>query len=654
MCGFAGFRLVQQGLSTHPEQLLTKMADVITHRGPDDDGIWFDNTHNVGLCHRRLAIQDLSPLGAQPMRSSSGRYVIAFNGEIYNFLELKQTLEISGVTFQGHSDTEVMLACFEKWGLLSALEKFEGMFAFALVDRQENSLHLARDRMGEKPLYYGLQKNNAFVFGSELKSLRCLPDFDGEIDRDALALLLRHNYIPAPYSIYKSVRKLEPGSVLTLSLNSNHGEPSIERYWDLPSIYSSTNIITDRQYAENELERLIKRSIKQQMISDVPLGAFLSGGVDSSAVVALMQEQSNRPVKTFSIGFNEPKYNEAEFAKSVAQHLKTDHTEFYVDAHDTLNVIPDLPTMFDEPFADSSQIPTYLVCKMAKKEVTVALSGDGGDELFCGYERFFSNVKRWSNSQNPSLVELIKQLLINKVPPSIFASVIQAVVPSQKHLSKPHIIEKLLTNKSIASATSLQEQYTSSISYWANPSVLVKGAKESKTFLNSQSVEGCNGDLYRELMLLDTGSYLPDDILVKVDRAAMFTSLETRVPFLNHKIVEFAASIDSSLNTDGITGKHLLRSILYKYVPKSLIERPKRGFAVPLEYWLRSDLKQWAADLLQEDKIKREGFFDEKVVSRLWSEHQSGLVDHSFHLWGILTFQAWLENTANSSLGGNL
>jgi asparagine synthase (glutamine-hydrolysing) len=648
MCGFAGFRLRADNVQFDPSALLRAMGERIRHRGPDGEGQWFDPGTGLGLCHRRLAIQDISESGAQPMTSASGRYLIVFNGEIYNFMELRAALADRAVAFRGHSDTEVMLACFDCWGVRAAIERFEGMFAFALFDRQENMLYLVRDRMGEKPLYYGWHRQQTLLFGSELKALRCHPHFDDTIDRDALALLLRHNYIPAPYSIYSAVRKLEPGCLLSLRLDEAQPSPRIERYWSLPDACLQAPGGEGREDARQQLESLLERSVRQQMIADVPLGAFLSGGVDSSAVVALMQSVSTQPVKTFSIGFHEDKYNEANYAAAVARHLGTDHTELYVRADDSRDVITSLPEIYDEPFADSSQIPTWLVSRLAREHVTVALSGDGGDELFCGYDRYFDSVREWRRLQASGLSGTLERMLLAG-PPALLAPLAKLLVPGQGGLPLAHVRDKLATRAGLLSAGTLAEYYRRRVSYWRAPENIVKGAGETGGW--SGIAARLPADEYRQLMLLDAMTYLPDDILVKVDRAAMANSLETRIPLLNHKLVEFAARIPLAYLTDGVTGKHILRDILYRHVPKALIERPKMGFAVPVAEWLRGPLRDWSADLLNHDRLVAQGYLDADVIDRVWREHVNGRADHSFRLWGVLCFQAWLDHSMQGTGG---
>ena len=649
MCGFAGYRLAPGHTLVSPRECLQEMGEAIRHRGPDADGVWFNPQHGLGFSHRRLSIQDVSPLGSQPMQSASGRYTIVFNGEIYNFLELRNELTRLGHTFRGGSDTEVMLAAIEAYGLKSAVVRFEGMFGFALFDARQSLLHLVRDRMGEKPVYFGWQKNNTFLFGSELHALRCHPDFDDAIDRNAIGTLLKHNYIPAPRSVYRSTRKLEPASILTLDLASSRPDYRLEHYWSLPDCYCQPFEEGDRTVLVDRLEQLLSGSIRQQMISDVPLGAFLSGGVDSSTVVALMQAQSSVPVNTFTIGFEEAEFNEAGYASDIAAHLGTRHTELYVTANDSLNVIPELPSIYDEPFADSSQIPTYLVCKLARQQVTVSLSGDGGDELFCGYQRYFDDVRGWQRSHNHRMKRLIRRVLSRAVPGPVLAALIKLLLSSQRGYSISYIEEKLSRQLDMDNSATLQEYYANRIIYWPDSSGIVLGTDNTDTLLNTLDAAAFAKDEYRQLMLLDSLTYLPDDILVKVDRAAMANSLETRIPFLNHKIVEFAARIPSAWQVDGRSGKLLLRDILYKHVPVALIEREKKGFAVPMKYWLRTSLRDWATDMLNHDKLEAQGYLDAAKVARKLHEHLEGRADHSFQLWGILCFQAWMEHAACST-----
>ncbi|MDF0750463.1 asparagine synthase (glutamine-hydrolyzing) [Marinobacter sp. 71-i] len=641
MCGIAGFAGPDlPGSKEQYESILDGMGQAILHRGPDAGGVWFSGEMGLGLSHRRLSIIDLSEFGAQPMASESGRYVISFNGEVYNFRNLKTELEGAGARFRGHSDTEVMLAAFEAWGVEQALARFSGMFAFALADRKELKLYLARDRMGEKPLYYGWQ-GSALVFGSELKALQQHPQWKGEINRSALPLLVRHNLIPAPHTIYSGIFKLPPSSFITIDLagieSGRLPEPS--RYWRLEDQFTESRDWTV-ETAANHLEELLTEVIGEQMVSDVPLGAFLSGGVDSSTVVALMQKQASTPVKTFSIGFNEEGFNEAEHAAAVAQHLGTDHTELYVTEQDALKVIPLLGKIYDEPFADSSQIPTFLVSEMTRKKVTVALSGDGGDELFCGYTRYPGMLRGWQ--RRGSLGSRLKSLA-SLLPPGLAAQAIRTLVPSQKERSADAIQFRLARARATASAHNLSEFYRQSVSVWPDPAMALGESGEGSYGLTGPLPAEVPDEDLKTLMWRDLNWYLPDDILTKVDRAAMACSLETRIPMLNHRVVSFAMGLPATLSMQGNVGKQVLRSVLYRHVPRELIERPKQGFAVPVAAWLRGSLREWAEDLLDPLRLREQGYWKTAMVRQVWSEHLSGREDYSFELWGILMFQAWLK-----------
>lgn len=641
LCGFAGYVRNSSGPfdEAASEATLRSMAESIRHRGPDSEGIWLNESCSLGLSHRRLSILDLSPMGHQPMASASGRFIIAFNGEIYNFRFLRSELAEQGIHFRGHSDTEVVLAAFEAWGIEQALNRFAGMFALAVVDRTEQRLHLARDRMGEKPLYYGWQ-GNSLLFGSELKALQQHPDWCGEINRKALPLLLRHNLIPAPHSIYAGVRKLLPASMVTFDLSSlNTGVlPMPERYWRLEDQFvESRNWTVDT--SADHLEQLLTEVVGEQMVSDVPLGAFLSGGVDSSTVVALMQKQASTPVKTFSIGFAEEGFNEAEHAAAVARHLGTDHTELYVTEQDALKVIPQLGRMYDEPFADSSQIPTFLVSEMARKKVTVALSGDGGDELFCGYTRYPVTVSAWNHrgAFKPRV-----ESLFARIPESLSVPAARAFMPSQRHRSNGGISFRLDATRAVAGAGDLSEFYRRRVSFWPYPGKALTMADEPIYGLNAPLPQSVPDNDLKTLMWRDLNWYLPDDILVKVDRAAMACSLETRIPMLDHRVVSFALSLPTSLNVKDGVGKQVLRSVLYRHVPRELIDRPKQGFAVPIASWLRGALREWAEALLEPSRLREQGYWEVETVRWFWDEHLSGREDYSFQLWGILMFQNWL------------
>ena len=663
MCGLTGFFQLGGFSAADAKAMATAMAQRIVHRGPDDGGVWADADAGLVLAHRRLSILDLSPAGHQPMLSTSERYVIVFNGEIYNHLELRRELEASNlhphprkereisfegggnVAWRGHSDTETLLAGFEAWGVEATLKKTVGMFALALWDRAERTLTLARDRTGEKPLYYGWQ-GDTFLFGSELKALKAHPAFRGEIDRDALSLLLRHNYIPAPYSIYKGIRKLPPGTYLHLLMGKREGEPV--HYWALREVAErgpAQPFAGSETEAVLALEALLLESIGLQMIADVPLGAFLSGGVDSSTVVALMQAQSSRPVKTFTIGFHEVGYDEAKHARAVARHLGTEHTELYVTPEQAQAVIPQLPALYDEPFADSSHIPTFLVSQLAKRHVTVSLSGDAGDELFGGYNRYFWATSIWRKLGRIPVP--LRKMAASSL--SIFSTQawnrlyapVSGLLPLRLRVAQPG--DKVHKLAEILAASSPEEIYRGLVSHWKHPANVVIGATEPPTALTDRSSWPAMHDFAQRMMYLDAMSYLPDDILVKVDRAAMGVSLETRVPLLDHRVVEFAWRLPLSMKIRQDRGKWILRQVLYKYVPKELMERPKMGFGVPIDSWLRGPLRDWAAALLDEARLKREGFFNPVPIRQKWREHLSGERNWQYYLWDVLMFQAWLE-----------
>lgn len=645
MCGLTGFLNACNGVNRELAQhWLYDMANAIARRGPDNDGYWIDPDAGFGLAHRRLAIVDLSPAGAQPMVSSSGRYVLAFNGEIYNHQLLRQALEREGKVvspWRGHSDTETLLASLDAWGFESTLQRSIGMFAISLWDRELRTLTLARDRLGEKPLYYGWQGQGgeaAFLFGSELSALRRHPMFVADINRDALGLYMRHNCIGGANSIYIGIHKLLPGHILTVS--SAAPDPVVRAWWsgaDVAAQGVTHPFAGTPDEAVNALEALLRGAVGQQMMADVPLGAFLSGGIDSSTVVALMQAQSSRPVRTFSIGFHEAGYNEAEHAKAVARHLGTDHTELYVTPQQALDVIPKLPSLYSEPFADSSQIPTYLVSQLARQHVTVSLSGDAGDELFCGYTRYQMTAGLWGKvSRLPRPLRQLAAKAITALPPAAWDK-LGAVLPLSRVGDKLHKGAVLLGSRSAA------DLYRGMVSHWSDPACVVLGATEPATVLSgaAPALPGL-GDVER-MMALDMLSYLPDDILAKVDRAAMGVSLETRVPFLDHRVVEFAWSLPLAYKLrDGVT-KWPLRQVLYRYVPRELIDRPKMGFGVPIDHWLRGPLREWAETLLAEPRLRSEGFFDPAPIRQKWDEHLSGKRNWQYHLWDVLMFQAWLE-----------
>ncbi len=624
--------------------MLQCMADTLIHRGPDDGGYWCDSEQRIGLGHRRLAIVDLSPAGHQPMVSASGRYVIAFNGEIYNHVGIREELERGA--WRGHSDTETLLAGIEAWGLEATLKKSIGMFAIALWDRQTRTLTLARDRIGEKPLYYGWQgkgEARVFLFGSELRALKAHPAFQVDIDRGALCLLLRHSYIPAPHSIYQGISKLEPGCMLSVSLAQP--ERRIWKYWSAIQVArtgAAQQFTGTPTEAVDALEVLAKDAVRQQMMADVPLGAFLSGGIDSSTVVALMQVQSSRPVKTFTIGFENQGYDEAVHAKAVARYLGTEHTELYVTPAQAMEVIPRLPDLYSEPFADSSQIPTFLVSQLAKRHVTVSLSGDAGDELFCGYNRYQLTASLWHKiALVPSPLRALAAKGITSVSPAAWDRVAHFIPGSGRWRL---LGDKLHKGAGVLSSRTLDELYLGMVSLQRNPSEWVIGGQEPATHLTGLRPDLAGLGAVEQMMALDTISYLPDDILAKVDRAAMGVSLEARVPFLDHRVVEFAWSLPLDYKLRGGQTKWPLRQVLYRHVPPELVERPKTGFGVPLHEWLRGPLRDWAEDLLNEERLRREGYFQPSPIRQMWAEHLSGRRNWAYSLWNVLMFQAWLES----------
>lgn len=638
MCGIAGFLNSHTSTSFETAQNIAKQ---LHHRGPDDFGIWQDTTFGLSLIHTRLSILDLSPAGHQPMISMSSRYIITFNGEIYNHLTLRKELQLEGfLAWKGHSDTETLLACFEAWGVEKTLQKMVGMFALSLWDTQKKLLYLARDRMGEKPLYYGLQ-NGVFMFGSELKALKAHPAFQGEIERDSIALQLRYNYIPEPRSIYRGIYKLQTGTYATVRPNST--DISITSYWKLQDhIQSNPNIVPEE--AIIHLESLLKKSIQDQMFSDVPLGAFLSGGVDSSLVTAIMQAQSSTPIKTFTIGFDQAGYNEAEFAKAVAKYLRTEHTELYVTDQDALNVVPMLSSLYDEPFSDSSQIPTFLVSQMTKQHVTVALSGDGADELFGGYNRYLWADALWKRFKHiPLSARKGIYSLATKASAEKMNVFFESFPILPKRLRHNNIGDKLHKLAALLPSSSHEELYLALISHWADAEQIVIGGSTT-SHLHARFDEAQNLSFTEQMMYTDATTYLCCDILTKVDRAAMGVSLETRAPFLDHRIVEAAWQLPLSLKIKNGNGKWILRQILYKYVPQELIERPKMGFGAPIGTWLRGPLRDWAETLLNEDRLKQEGFFYTAPIRKKWKEHITETHNWQYDLWDVLMFQSWLES----------
>ena len=638
MCGIAGFFDTEPRLDAEALKALAgAMARTLHHRGPDGSDVWADAEAGVAFGHTRLSIIDLSPAGAQPMRSGCGRFVITYNGEVYNAPELRAELEAAGRRFRGHSDTEVIVEGCAAWGVEATVKRLIGMFAFAAWDALERRLTLVRDRLGIKPLYWG-RRNGRLMFGSELKALRALPDWQPEIDLDAVAAYLRHNCIPAPHSIYRGIRKLEPGKLVEVRAD---GTAEVRAYWSLADAARRgradvLDVSDDEALAE--LERLLGDAVKRRMVSDVPLGAFLSGGIDSSAVVALMQAASDRPVRTFSIGFHDERYNEARHAKKVAAHLGTDHTEQYVTAEEARDVIPMLPAMYDEPFADSSQIPTFLVSRIIRDHVTVALSGDGGDELFAGYNRYvFAATHQRQLARFPMALRRAGARGLRLLSPRAWDKIFL--------LAPARVRPRVAGDKLHKLATVLDKDedafYRQLVSHWTEPEAVVLGATEPRGLVWDDGVREVVPAFIARMQYLDTLTYLPDDILTKVDRASMAVSLEARVPILDHRVVELAWRLPHRFKVRNGKTKWLLRQLLYKHVPERLLERPKMGFGMPIDEWLRGPLRDWCESLLDPKALGEDGLFDPAPIRRKWDEHLSGKLNWQYLLWDILMFQAW-------------
>ena len=674
MCGIAGFiGLNEQGNHALLAQIAEKMASTIRHRGPDDSGIWVDSNAGIAMGHRRLSIIDLSVLGHQPMISSSGRYVIVYNGEVYNFPELRAELEKKGYAFKGHSDTEVILSAFEEWGIEEAVKQFVGMFAFALWDRTEQRLWLGRDRIGKKPLYYGWL-DRGFCFASELKALTKCPRWSGEINRDVLALFMRYNYIPAPYSIYKNIYKLYPGTLLSIRLeDAIYGVPDFSPmpvtegadkcrvqpvpYWSLRKVYQDAlenPFDGSESEAEEILEDLLRKAVQCRMISDVPLGALLSGGIDSSLVVALMQNLSSQPVKTFTIGFYESDYNEAPYADAIARWLGTNHTQLYVKPEETMRVLDMLPSIYDEPFADSSQIPTYIVCELTRKYVTVALSGDAGDENFAGYTGYMNACTMWRRiGWIPLPFRILLSRILSHIPVPLWQA-IRLLLRGQigDYLRTRDVSESLYRVAELISVPDFDGFFHGVSSHWKHPLTLVLNSSvELPTIFIDPKRKPPVQPIIRRMMFMDKLCYLPDDILVKVDRASMAVSLEVRAPLLDHRVIEFAARLPLNFLVTRysrkcpLQGKYILRRILYKYIPPELVERPKRGFSVPVGMWIRGPLRAWAEDMLSEQRLKQEGYLNVNMVRDMWKQHVIDGKDRTTSIWCVLMFEAWLEHT---------
>ena len=642
MCGIAGL-LCFSGIPGSGE-VVTAMANAISHRGPDDGGMWADQDAGIALAHRRLSIVDLSAAGHQPMLSVSGRYVLSYNGEVYNHLDLRRELEAAhkAPDWRGHSDSETLVACIEAWGVETTLKRCIGMFAFALWDRNNRSLVLARDRAGEKPIFFGWQ-GDVFLFGSELKALRAYPAFSAIVDRGALALLLRHNYIPSPYSIYQGIWKLPPGTWLQLR-PGQRDDVRPQAFWSLGEVAergTAEPFNGSDEEAVDELARLLGKAVAGQQVSDVPLGALLSGGIDSSLVTALMQAKSSQPIRTFTIGFNEKAYDEAAHARAIAEYLGTEHTELRLSLNDSLDLVVKLPEIYDEPFADSSPLPTCMVMKLARQEVTVALSGDAGDEFFGGYNRylFLPKVSR-TLGRLPGFIRT-PALMGASLMPGLVGKVTGAGQAGDKLAKLNRLFE--------SSPRCIDDLYRAAVSEWRDPAAVVINGHIPPNLLDDRERWPKLHDPIARMMALDGMTYLPDDILTKVDRASMAASLETRAPFLDHDVMEFAWRLPMHMKLRDGRGKWILRQLLDRYVPRALIERPKMGFGIPLDQWLRGPLRDWAESLLAEDRLAREGYFDPVPIRSAWQRHQRGEASLGYRLWSVLMFQAWLERQESQS-----
>ena len=647
MCGIVGYWNKSNNLNIDLlNENVSNMAKTLHHRGPDDTGVWVDPSSGIALGHRRLSIIDISDLGHQPMFSSNGRFVISYNGEVYNYNQIRYILESKKYIFKSNSDTEVLLASFEEWGIKESLKKFNGMFSFAVWDRSKRELCLARDRIGEKPLYYGVQ-NNTLFFASELKAIRANSNFKPKIDRNSLALFLKYSYVPAPNSIYEGIKKLLPGNYIFFKEPSTHYNS--KSYWSLYDVFNrgiENPIRCSEEVVCDELERRLVKSVQSRMVSDVPLGAFLSGGIDSSTIVALMATNSNHPIKTFTIGFEEKDYNEAVHAKNVAEHLGTDHTEHYVSSSEAREIIHKLPYLYDEPFGDSSQIPTHLISTLAKKNVTVALTGDGGDELFAGYNRYIIAKKFWNYSKYiPDIMkrkagDFAGRMSTKKV--ENFYKIIEPIIPTNLKMAMPGEKFQKMTWALKASNKGF-DVYNRIVSIIQDPELYLNyNVNKNKLLLSDDYWKDFN-DPILSMIYQDLMTYHPDDILQKVDRASMGVSLETRVPFLDHELIEFIMRIPLDLKLKNGEGKSILKKVLYRHVPESLFNRSKRGFTIPLGDWLKDPLKDWAYDLINKKKIKDSGFFDSESVHSLWNEHIEEKGNWSHQLWNILMFQMWYD-----------
>jgi len=647
MCGIAG--LLDPDASTSADRLgalASTMASSLEHRGPDAGDVWVDANAGVAFGHRRLAVIDLGPAGAQPMVSAGGRWVIAYNGEVYNHGDLRRRLELAGTRFRGSSDTEVLLAAIELWGIDRALDACEGMFAAALWDRNEHELHLLRDRFGEKPLYFGWV-GTAFAFGSELKALSTLPGFVAELDRGAVASYLRFNCIPAPDTIWRGVRKLLPGHLVTLPESPPPGVLPAQRcYWSAADAVARARqhpLTASVKEMTDQLEDALSEAVATRMVADVPVGAFLSGGIDSSTIVALMQQRATGSVRTFTVGFADRSFDESAEAAAVAAYLGTDHTAVNVGDAEAVEVITRLPEIWDEPFSDVSQIPTYLVSQVARQQVTVSLSGDGGDELFAGYNRHAWLDRVWRGAAAvPAGARLSLGSALERIPPSLVEGAGRAtsVLPARWRVRNPS--NKMVKLARVLTASDPEDAYRALTTHWTDASSMVLGVEVNGSD-DSIGSPVAGGGITEQMLWFDLVRYLPDDILVKLDRAAMAVSLETRVPFLDRRVLDLAWSLPLDVKLRGGQTKWLLRQVLGRHVPAVLVERPKMGFGLPIGSWLRGGLSPWAEHLLDERRLQAQGLLDPTPIRRAWELHRSGRRDLGYELWDVLVLQSWID-----------
>lgn len=643
MCGITGFWRHASEEKDMLESQVSQMTKALEHRGPDDQGVWVDGHTGLALGMRRLAVLDLSPSGHQPMISACSRYILVYNGEIYNFNDIRQRLQDEGCHLRSHTDTEAILEGCARWGVPDVLKHCNGMFAFALWDKDNHMLTLARDRLGVKPLYYGWSGKN-FVFGSELKAICAYDGFAKEVNRGSLALFLRHNYIPSPHSIYNNIYKLPPGTILVVKNPELGVTPT--PYWSAENLVEhgqANRLPNNTTQAIQDVTTLLQDAVRLRMIADVPVGAFLSGGIDSSLIVALMQSQASHAVKTFTIGFSEAAYNEAHYAKEVASYLGTEHTELYVSPEETMSVIPRLPEIYDEPFADSSQIPTFLVSQLTRSRVTVALSGDGGDEIFGGYQRYLLGTAAWKwLARCPMSLRSFGKNLLYALSPQGWDKICYPLcflLPGFRKFNS--LGDKLHKLANVLTDTSPQRMYLELQSHTMTPGQFVIGGTEPPVLFTDAASWTRTKDFTESMMYVDLVTYLPDDILTKVDRASMAVALECRQPFLDSRVVALAWQLPLAMKIKANVGKWILRQILYRYVPPQLVERPKMGFAIPLAVWLRGPLRSWAEELLSEKGLRSESFFNPAPIRQKWLEFLQGQQRWQYLLWNVLTFQAW-------------